>query len=177
MVIPIRAPMVLISYNRFMTNTKYDRYKTALFQSRVLDKIVINPNTGCEEFTGALNDQGYGRVCFRREQFYVHKKIWEIKNGPVPKGLVVRHLCHNRLCCKIEHLTIGTQKDNMQDAVKADRQAKGTKIPQSKLNEEKVLEIRKLYTEGMSQKNIAKMYGVNSSNISFIVNKKTWGWL
>ncbi len=45
----------------------------------------------------------------------------------------------------------------------------------SKLNEKEVLEIRRLYSlKNTTQKKIAEKYGVTTSNISDIVNRKTW---
>ena len=146
----------------------------------VLEEKIVLPN-GCWTINKFNNGNGYRRyekrINGKRVKFYLHIESYKMHKGEIPQGLYVRHLCNNPGCFNPEHLDIGTQKDNMQDAVKAGRQAKGTKIPQSKLNEKKVLEIRKLYSEGMSQKELAKMYGVNSSSISYVVNKKTWGWL
>lgn len=153
---------------------------TEVMQNIIGNKIVL-PN-GCWTIDKYENGNGYKRfevkINRKRIKHYLHIESYKIHKGEIPQGFYVRHfVCNNPCCFNPEHLEVGTQKDNMQDAVKADRQAKGTKIPQSKLNEEKVLEIRKLYSEGMTQANLAEIYGVNSSCISFVVNKKTWGWL
>lgn len=147
----------------------------------LLNKKIVLSND-CWTIDTHNNGNGYRRfeikIDGKRIKYYMHIESYKVHKGEIPEGLYVRHVvCNNPACFNPEHLEVGTQKDNMQDAVKADRQAKGTKIPQSKLNEKKVLEIRKLYTEGMKQKELAKMYGVNSTNISYVVNKKTWGWL
>ena len=41
-----------------------------------------------------------------------------MKFGEIPKGMVIRHKCDNPNCCNIEHLEIGTQKDNIEDMIK-----------------------------------------------------------
>lgn len=127
------------------------------------------------------NGNGYRR--YRKKEngkftgFYLHIESYKMHKGEIAEGLVVRHICHNRACFNPEHLDIGTPKQNSEDTVKANKQAKGTKIAQSKLNEEQVLEIRKLYSEGMTQIELGKMFDVNASNIWAIVHGKTWGWL
>ena len=151
-----------------------------VMQDVIKNKIVL-PN-GCWTVNKYENGNGYKRfevkIDRKRVKHYLHIESYKIYKGEIPQGLYVRHVvCNNPSCFNPEHLEVGTQKDNMQDAVKADRQAKGTKIPQSKLNEEKVLEIRKLYSEGMTQTNLAEMYGVHQSQIHRVVKRIDWKWL
>lgn len=60
---------------------------------------------------------GPGVYCSRQ----VHKVVWEVHFGPVPKGLVVRHSCDNPPCCNPDHLLIGTQQDNVNDMIERGR--------------------------------------------------------
>ena len=50
----------------------------------------------------------------------------------------------------------------------------GSKNSQSKLNEDQVREIRKLSSNGLSQREIAKLFNVNYCTIHYIVKRKTW---
>jgi len=45
-----------------------------------------------------------------------HRVSWEIHNGPIPEGMSVLHKCDNTICTNPEHLYLGTQTQNMQDA-------------------------------------------------------------
>lgn len=47
----------------------------------------------------------------------VHREVWEKANGPIPPGRFVMHTCDNPGCINIEHLRVGTPKDNTQDMV------------------------------------------------------------
>ncbi len=70
----------------------------------------------CLVFTGTRTPDGYGRVSIENKgKAYAHRVTWEEHNGPIPDGLVVRHSCDNPPCVNIEHLLIGTHKDNAKD--------------------------------------------------------------
>ena len=50
----------------------------------------------------------------------------------------------------------------------------GEDHPSSKLNDEKVQEIRRLRTQGYTQQEIADQFGVQQATISRIILRKTW---
>lgn len=54
----------------------------------------------------------------------------------------------------------------MDDMVAKSRQSRGSKAAHAKLNEETVIEIRRLYAEGTSQRALAKTFGVSQHTIS-----------
>ena len=53
--------------------------------------------------------------------YVAHRLSYYIHNGPFDESLIVRHLCHNKLCTNPRHLAVGTQKDNMNDSRRANR--------------------------------------------------------
>ena len=83
---------------------------------------------------------------------------------------------------RIDNLEWCTHKENMQHAASLNRFPGGTKNlfgngeshPLSKLNPEKVLEIRRLSSLKMPQRKIAKEFGVSQKNILCIIKRKTW---
>jgi predicted DNA-binding protein (UPF0251 family) len=52
--------------------------------------------------------------------------------------------------------------------------ARGNQLPQTKLTEEKVREIRKQNEEGIPQCEIAKKFGISRANTCLIINRKSW---
>jgi len=50
-----------------------------------------------------------------------YRVTYQIFKGAIPDGLVIRHTCHNHSCINPDHLILGTQKDNINDCIKAGR--------------------------------------------------------
>lgn len=80
---------------------------------------------GCWETGGDLNSQGYGRFTIYRNGARVrvlsHRLAYYLAAGEDPVGRIVRHRCDNPLCCRPDHLELGTQRDNMRDAASRGR--------------------------------------------------------
>lgn len=92
----------------------------------MLQRVVEADNLDCcWEFTGARHTNGYGNVYVKRDGrgtcMTSHKLSYEVNVGPVPDGLVVRHVCDNRRCIRWDHLVPGTHRENMQDLRKRGR--------------------------------------------------------
>lgn len=105
---------------------------------------------------------------------YVHRLVYELYNGPVPHGLLVRHSCDNTLCVRPEHLIIGTDKDNTHDSIRRGRFPIGETVYCSKLTAEKIIQIRTRVRAGEMQKTLAVEFGVNHATIGDAVNRRTW---
>jgi len=77
----------------------------------------------------------------------------------------------------VSNLEWATQSENSQHGYDFGliKPKKGIKHGRSKLSEDQVLEIRKLYATGdYYQKDLAKIFGVSQTPISFIINRKQW---
>ena len=98
---------------------------------------------------------------------------YELANGTIPEGLVVRHTCDNRRCVNPAHLITGTHEENMRDMTERERQARGENQGSVKLTEEQVKEIRAI---GNSQRqvDIAEKYGIKQGQVGKILRKVNW---
>lgn len=76
--------------------------------------------TPCRLWQGAVDSDGYGHMADkgrgRGAKKYAHRWVYESVYGKIPKGLVVRHRCDNRVCIRLSHLELGTVADNVHDA-------------------------------------------------------------
>ena len=81
---------------------------------RIAARTTLDPVTGCLVWQGLLGKTGgYGRISSGNRDVYVHRAAWELKNGPVPAGLELDHLCRNRACVNLAPLEIMTRRENV----------------------------------------------------------------
>lgn len=71
--------------------------------------------SGCWDWVGTIQALGYGhvKVVGQRRRIYSHRYIYEEMVGPVPAGLTLDHLCHNRRCVNPAHLEPVSQRENI----------------------------------------------------------------
>src|SRR5690606_24199021 len=107
----------------------------------------------------------------------VHPKLWQahrlayvLAHGDIPEGMSVLHRCDNPACVNPEHLFLGTQADNVADAVAKGRIAKGDRLPQTVLTEEQVREAIDLIVAGKATlMALAERYGVSMATLNSAV--------
>lgn len=79
----------------------------------------------CWNWTGPVNSSGYGSLGFKGRKEGVHRISYEVAYGPFDRKMFVLHRCDNPRCVNPAHLFLGTQKDNMQDALQKGRCRQG----------------------------------------------------
>jgi hypothetical protein len=146
-------------------------------EERLWNRIEKKGENECWVWTG-FRREGYGRIIVNGKVRNAHRILWVILHGDIPEKMLVCHHCDNRACCNPKHLFLGTDGDNMRDMVNKGRQylprCTGSKHGRSKLTEETVVEIRKLYVNGISQQKLATIYNVTQTAISCVCLYKTW---
>lgn len=115
----------------------------------------------CWPWLKATVTDGYGTIALRKGvPFATHRLSYEIHNGPLPKGAIVRHRCGNHSCCNPNHLQLGDHIDNMRDkAVAGD-------------NKLMLEDYERIRVDGRSQRAIAEAYGISQSMVSLIKSRK-----
>ena len=130
---------------------------------------------GCWIWTGSFNNGGYGRTKYKGNWDLAHRLFYQLYVGEIPEGLLIRHRCDNRKCVNPQHLIPGTYKDNVNDMVERNRQAKGESVNTNKLSEQEAKEIIDLLKSGVfTHKKIANMYNVHRSAIHHIAGGRSW---
>ena len=133
---------------------------------------------GCWEWQGPINSNGYGRYCVENGHKLAHRYSFKQFYGAIPDGKNVCHRCDNRRCINPHHLFLGTQSENLKDAVEKGRLTPpalaGVANGNSRLSLADVVEIRAMHARGILMKNIAPIFSISLSSVSDIIRGRTW---
>lgn len=156
-----------------MIETHKKRIENELLTHRMIG------GSGCWEWTGSKHAFGYGLIVFGGKQYYVHRLSAFLWLDFHPKrGLLVCHHCDNPPCFNPEHLFIGTQRENLQDAFKKGRihlpVFVGEKNIKAKLTTNDVVRMREVASSGLSLSVLGKTFGVGKSQVHRIVSAIQW---
>lgn len=135
----------------------------------------IENHMGCWIWTGHRTNTGYGYLFTNKTKYLVHRVSYTVFNGPIPEGMLIRHRCHNSLCCNPLHLEPGTDRDNWLDMLVDGHtrllEQSGSDNHASKLSEQQVYDIRTEFAKGIKSANeIAKDFGITRRTVERTVN-------
>jgi hypothetical protein len=122
---------------------------------------------------GTRNRRGHLRYNLRGGMRSGHQLVLEAFVGPCPPGM---ECCHGNDIPddnRIENLRWDTPKSNGEDRVRNGGQVRGEAHHQAKLTEGEVREILALRGK-LSQREIAKRFGVSQVNVGLILNGRSW---
>jgi hypothetical protein len=139
-------------------------------------KVDVSHPYECWGWRGNAERNGYGRMQVDGSKLVAHRIAYQLIVGPIDEGNLVLHSCDNRLCCNPNHLRQGTHQDNMEDMVERRRSSMGAKNGRTKLDDADALYIL-TNPDRMSGKALAAKFGVASSTISYIRNRRSWKYL
>jgi hypothetical protein len=137
---------------------------TAKDDFRFTSKTKLNPDNECLEWQAAKTKDGYGLFSVGSKMVLAHRWMWEVINGPLEPGQVVRHFhCGNPKCVRSDHLKAGTQQENMDDRAAGDPTYR-------KLSDRDVATAVGLLILGWTQTAVAAHFGVSQPLISDLKN-------
>lgn len=158
----------------------------------------------CWPWKGSRHKRGYGQFPMGRPRktFRANRIAIFLSTGIDPLDKEACHSCDNPPCCNPSHLTAGTHAQNMRDAMDKGRLSikrgsdhymfgkpssmehtnwhpeqdlAGEKHPLSKITDETVLSIRRLWgSGGISKMQLARDFGVSHRLIRNVVARRTW---
>src|ERR1700749_4969342 len=95
-------------------------YELEKAKERFFNKVTKTDN--CWLWIGGTINKGYGNFTWGRGvNILAHRFSYEIHKGKIPEGKIILHSCDNPICVNPEHLTIGTQQDNVNDMMNKNR--------------------------------------------------------
>jgi len=127
-------------------------------------------SSGCLEWTGRRDKDGYGRFWLADRMEQAHRVSWRLHSGAIPVGLSVLHSCDNPPCVNPAHLFLGTQADNVGDMIQ-----KGRRVAYRKITRPVATEIRKMAVRGdMTQAAVGAVFGLRQQMVSASVHNHYW---
>ena len=127
--------------------------------------------SGCFLWIGAVGKNGYGQMGLGGKIKAAHRLAVEIRDGSIPDGMLVCHKCDTPTCVNPDHLFVGTMRDNVADMCRKGRRPKGEKDVRSVLTESAV---REILASTKTHAALAAHYGVATSTISMVKNRRNW---
>lgn len=120
--------------------------------------------------------KGYGFLFYEGRSKEVHRVVCRLAHGEPPTPLhETAHSCGNGHlgCINPRHLRWSTHSDNIADKTRHGTETVGEKHGMAKLTADDVAEVRAL-AGTMTQKAIARRFGVSQSAIALVVSRRNW---
>ena len=131
----------------------------------------------CRLWQRARSKAGYGQVRVAGVAIYAHRIAYVLAVGSIPPGQHVCHRCDTPACCEPTHLFAGTPSDNLSDAAKKGRLARGARNIQTKLTEANVATMRAEWANGVPVLVLARKYGVSTGTVYPAIARRTWKYV
>lgn len=130
-------------------------------KTRFLAKVKVM-DSGCHEWQAGFHRDGYGKFQTLGKTVPAHRVAYRLFKQN-PDGFNVLHRCDNRKCVNVEHLFLGSTKDNI-----ADMDAKKRRGTKSQLTYANVEVIKVLLQERYTQQYIAEKFNLHQTTVSRI---------
>lgn len=140
---------------------------------RFWSRVNTNGPNGCWEWAAYKNKKGYGKMSIFNTWIFAHRLSLYLNGIEIPDGKICCHRCDNPSCVNPEHLFLGTNEKNIEDAYKKGRLGSTRKFFPI-LTPDHVSDIVSLLERGEKIRVIAARFGVKYHTIYDISIGKTW---
>jgi hypothetical protein len=133
----------------------------------------------CIKWPFAILPDGYAHAHFRGVSMKASRAMCIVAHGEPPTDKhETAHSCGrgNQGCVNPRHLRWATKQENEKDKVAHGTSNRGERSAHAKLNEDDVRAIRSM-SATMTDRGIAKIFGITHSSVQSIRNRKTWSHL
>lgn len=152
-----------------MPSGTFERKRRPIFE-RLMKRTVVDMNTNCVVWTGAVGFGGHGQIRSEKHKLLAtHRVSWEHHNGPIPEGMKLCHRCDNPPCINPDHLFLGTQADNMRDMIAKGRNRRGETHHNAKVTDDQV---RDIIAATGTQREIAKRFKLSQQHIGVLKRRE-----
>jgi hypothetical protein len=136
-------------------------------RDRFWAKVERNCAGGCWLWAASKLGSRYGQFVIqeapgKQQHLYAHRVAWILARGPIPAGAYICHSCDVPLCVNPDHLFVGDQFDNMQDASQKGRLS----IPRKRTRTIKPQVIERYLAGEATQRQLAAEYGVSHVTVN-----------
>ncbi len=125
-------------------------------------------DTGCWIWQGYTSG-GYGAFKMNGKHQKAHRVSYLIHKGEIGKGLVVLHSCDVPLCVNPDHLSLGTQADNIADMGRKGRQRAGRRW-----TDEQIAEAKEMVRSGQTKRAVEAVFGMSEGTMTRVFQGKIW---
>lgn len=112
--------------------------------------------TPCWLWNLRVGTAGYGMLGVMGKTYLAHRWHYEQAKGPIPEGLKLDHLCHQKTCVNPDHLEPVTVRENTR---------RGRSL---KLTDDQARDIWQRRQHGESIRSLAEEYGVGRETVRLI---------
>jgi HNH endonuclease len=131
----------------------------------------ISPS-GCWLWTGArsASGNGYGQLKVFGKMVSAHRFAYQLYRGPIDNDYHVLHSCDNKVCVNPDHLSLGTQAQNMRQAGERGLMRSGSSHPRFRIKNPRPKQANKVVVFGVeyeSQKSAERALGLGSGTIRY----------
>ena len=146
---------------------------------RSLDRVVVGVDGVSKRMRGCElrpRDNTGGYLCVRLGRGnprMVHQIVADAFLGPKPEGAYVCHGNGIKHDNDVGNLRYDTPQGNQQDRERHGTHMRGEMLPQTKLTEQMVREIRAL-AGSRTRDDIGKQYGVSGATVQAVLSRRNW---